>query len=402
MDYSEETALAVGEEVFTPPLSFKNASNNNNLNDNDSCDDDGKFLSRPSLRRLSTVSRKFDRQNKGYLDDTELALRRLDSKNEGQLGLDKVYDIMDSFQKEHQANTELMETLRAESRANLSLKRTILGLCTFTVLLAAANIGTSFAAARLAKDTAVSATGDLTSTADGTRIGTTSKQVSFQMQPPVLESSRRRRRLEESYCHDDIALGRACVLSGEISYAHALQLYQEFCPGWTKPGDDCTSSGSSGSGGVPSLTLICNRHQTLIRGAPWLPPASPDISPLSGLLAFPSPYLGYHATAAVFLPLSSGGSQLQLTQCQQDFRLGMACPTTAPTDLCHVFSTWEPGPCEPGIVQLCGNDDDELPWQPHHLPKLVESAPTSAPLGGDPQQVSLSGGGGGRRLMLRG
>lgn len=47
---------------------------------------------RPAMvqRRLTEVSSKYDIDGKGYLNDTEIALRRLDSKNKGFLEQDKV------------------------------------------------------------------------------------------------------------------------------------------------------------------------------------------------------------------------------------------------------------------------------------------------------------------------
>jgi hypothetical protein len=133
-------------------------------------------------RQLSTISKKFDMDGKGYLDDTEQALRRLDSQNIGHLDVHKVYDLMKGLQTAQHSNAELMETLQKESRRNGSLRRGIIALFAFTLLLTLANIGTSFAAARLAKDTQVSALGDLQSSSSGVRLGTTSKDVVIPMQ----------------------------------------------------------------------------------------------------------------------------------------------------------------------------------------------------------------------------
>jgi len=49
------------------------------------------ILEKPQMaRRLTEVSRKYDREGKGYLNETEQALRRMDSKNKGFLEQDKV------------------------------------------------------------------------------------------------------------------------------------------------------------------------------------------------------------------------------------------------------------------------------------------------------------------------
>jgi hypothetical protein len=133
-------------------------------------------------RRLSTISKKFDIDGKGYLDETERALRRLDSQNTGTLDVHKVYDLMRGLQTAQRSNVELMETLQNESRRNGTLRRGIILLFAFTILLSLANIGTSFAAARLAKDTQISSLGDLQSSSTGVRLGTTSKDVVISME----------------------------------------------------------------------------------------------------------------------------------------------------------------------------------------------------------------------------
>lgn len=91
--------------------------------------------------RLSTISAQYDRGNKGYLDDTEKKLRAMDSENLGHLDIHKVYALMQEFQ--------------AEQKKAVGLKRSVIALAAFAVLLCLANIGTSFAAAKLAKDTSV-------------------------------------------------------------------------------------------------------------------------------------------------------------------------------------------------------------------------------------------------------
>lgn len=50
-------------------------------------------VERPNMmteRRLTETSKKYDRDGKGYLNEAELAMRRMDSKNNGFLDNDKV------------------------------------------------------------------------------------------------------------------------------------------------------------------------------------------------------------------------------------------------------------------------------------------------------------------------
>lgn len=122
---------------------------------------------------LSEVSKQFDRDGKGYLDETELALRRMDSQNLGYLTVHKVYSIMQSLQTEQKKSAQLLRALDRQQKESLFLKKGILGLCVFAVLLALSNIGTSFAAAKLAKEVVVS-----TETGDLNNIATVSKSMS--------------------------------------------------------------------------------------------------------------------------------------------------------------------------------------------------------------------------------
>ena len=95
-----------------------------------------------SPRALSAVSKLYDVDGDGVLNDAERALRELDTENEGRLSNQKVLQIM-------QQQLALQHQL-------FSMKRILIGLVAFTVILALSNLGTAFAAASLAKDTSVS------------------------------------------------------------------------------------------------------------------------------------------------------------------------------------------------------------------------------------------------------
>lgn len=127
---------------------------------------------------MSIVSKKYDRNQKGYLDSTEMTLRQLDTENKGHLDVDKVYDIM--------------KELRAEQKNNMSLKKIIYALSAFSVLLCLANIGTSFAAAVLAKDSSVNThTFDLNVKGTDHRVGVTSKSNVVNWNYPTGSDGRR-------------------------------------------------------------------------------------------------------------------------------------------------------------------------------------------------------------------
>jgi hypothetical protein len=171
---------------------------------------------------LSQASARFDRNGKGYLDDTERALRQMDSQNKGFLDVDKVYHIMDSLQNEQKRNADLTRTLLDEQKKALNMKKGLIALSVFAVLLALANVGTSFAAATLAKDTSVYHS-DLVSAANGERLGVTSKLVSITAQPLSEDS---RRRLQNFDCASLSPAGANCVVAGEYSFDEAMKMYQ--------------------------------------------------------------------------------------------------------------------------------------------------------------------------------
>jgi len=122
-------------------------------------------MTSPEQRTLSKVSRSYDRGDKGYLDDYERKMRSLDKSNRGHLSNDTVYDI-------------LRESVDVQKKM-VTQRWLIIGLTAFAVLLALANVGTSFAAATLAKDTEVTPTGELANKNNHERVATTAKGYSF-------------------------------------------------------------------------------------------------------------------------------------------------------------------------------------------------------------------------------
>ena len=92
--------------------------------------------------RLSAVSKMYDVDGDGVLNEAERALRELDTEGEGHLSNQKALKIM--------------EQQLALQRQLFSMKRILIGLVAFTVILALSNLGTAFAAASLAMDTSVS------------------------------------------------------------------------------------------------------------------------------------------------------------------------------------------------------------------------------------------------------
>ena len=95
-----------------------------------------------SPNRLSRVSRLYDIDGDGKLNAAEQAMRDLDTAGVGHISNEKVYRIM--------------EQQLALQHQMFNMKRVVIGLIAFSVILALSNLGTAFAAASLAKDTSVS------------------------------------------------------------------------------------------------------------------------------------------------------------------------------------------------------------------------------------------------------
>ena len=158
---------------------------------------------------------------------------------------------MDSLVREQKQSEELLNEIRKEHKKSMSLKRGLIVTGCFALLLAIANIGTSFVAVKLIKDSEVSSSNDLVAL-NGVRVGTTSKQVEFQVHAGASNSAERRRLVEESLC-SNTASGYQCDVTGYMDLDSSIALYKEFCSGWSEdvPGDRCHG------GGVASLLLNC-------------------------------------------------------------------------------------------------------------------------------------------------
>ena len=130
----------------------------------------------PQPPKLSVVSKAYDRDNKGFLDDTEKAMRELDTSNRGHLNNAAVYELM-------------LESNR-QSKKLATQRWLLIALVCFAVILALANMATAFAAASLAKDTTVTKTGELAVKGDEeTTITTTAKGRTFSLGEAVPGSS---------------------------------------------------------------------------------------------------------------------------------------------------------------------------------------------------------------------
>lgn len=166
-----------------------------------SISDDGSLprrhrLSRPSLfkkkeRQRSTLlikdlseedqakASKFDLDGNGTLDKVELAMMRYDADGDGNLGLQEVYDIVEDHLKD---------------KNNIgALRKVIVGLTCFVVILALSNLGTSIASAVLLKDMAADTTTSELKLMNSEVMGTQSSAETFEAAEMDVDTRRSRR-----------------------------------------------------------------------------------------------------------------------------------------------------------------------------------------------------------------
>ena len=134
----------------------------------------GKFVN-----RLSTVSKMYDIDGDGQLDDAELAMRNMDTSGRGFLTNEKVYKMMQ----------EQMDTQKQLFRT----RRIMFVLLALVVILALANLGTGFAAASLAKDTTVSTNEEITHKTNGEALSTQTADEEIEIERAVIGEDGRRR-----------------------------------------------------------------------------------------------------------------------------------------------------------------------------------------------------------------
>lgn len=161
--------------------------------------------------KLSAVSQRYDMDGDGKLDDVELAMRNMDTSNRGHLSNETVFKLM-------QAQVEQQKQL-------FKFKKIMIVLSALVFLLTLSNLGTSFAAAYLAKDTTVNAKGELVNSNSKGKISTQSTNDQFTvLQAAVDETGDRRLRFcdsgrgrnndlceVDSYMYVDIAQCRAII-----------------------------------------------------------------------------------------------------------------------------------------------------------------------------------------------
>lgn len=155
---------------------------------------------------LSKSSRAWDLDGDGQLDDAELALKAMDKERTGDLSKEQLYGLM----------TDNLNT----QRELFKMKKVVMALAGITCILALSNLGTSFAAAILSKDTMASH-GALVEKSTGLALKTDS-WTNIVHEDKEATDARRQRRLQDCEAAGD---GLACVFHGHlVTNADALSM----------------------------------------------------------------------------------------------------------------------------------------------------------------------------------
>lgn len=129
--------------------------------------------------RLSFGSQMYDLDGDGELDAAEQAMRDMDKSSRGYLTNEKVYKMV---QEQLDTQKELFH-----------VKRIMFVLLAVVVILAVSNLGTSFAAAIIAKDTTTNLDAELIDKASGEHIATQTSTENFIIERTVVDTDGRRR-----------------------------------------------------------------------------------------------------------------------------------------------------------------------------------------------------------------
>lgn len=297
---------------------------------------------------LTEGSTKYPRDTKLHLDKTEFAMSAISTHNQGYLDNRQVLQIMDALHGEQKRSSELIETIRIEHKRLVSLRRAVILLTAFVILLAVANIGTSFVAVELVKDMQVNKLSHDLVSLDGERVATTPKQMELEIGGVTNISDERRRHLadlEEVACANTPA-GHECVLRGMMNFEKMIFLHKKFCPLWPNLPNTCLGDG------VSQLLLNCNGVRISIQGGVDFPQYCPEVGDYGwSFWVFPSLNEDYTVqerlwNRTVFPPKS----------CVLQYQMAAYCLTD--NSECAVFATYDLNACPDMHPRICGRADD--------------------------------------------
>lgn len=128
-------------------------------------------------RKLSVASKAYDINHMGQLDEAQRRMRELDKSGRGFVKNEELYD---EFRRNLQIQKEL-----------LNVKKLVYALIALVIIISLATLGTSFASAILAKDTATQ-NGVLVVKGDGEAVATQTNAETFKVTVETVDERCRR------------------------------------------------------------------------------------------------------------------------------------------------------------------------------------------------------------------
>lgn len=186
-----------------------------------------------SVKRLSSVAQMYDVDGDGELDEAEQQMYDMDKSKRGYLTNDKVYTMM-------QAQIDIQNQL-------FRTRRIMFVLLALVVILAISNLGTSFAAAHLAKETTTNENDELSHKTNGETISTQTAGETLDIVRATLDENGRRKLCDsdtdhcwdtESFLsmdkHDCKRLRKKCKRGNSVGLRHlwpnGAKSYVNACP----------------------------------------------------------------------------------------------------------------------------------------------------------------------------
>ena len=223
------------------------------------------------------------------LDPTEEVLQRLGSQNLDFPAKEEIDHPMYILQENrHKLAPHLGSLLDQENSNFASLKRCVMMLTVFTLLLTLSNFCISMVATQVSNDPTGSSGRWVSVSLDNgnVRASTTPKHVVVRMNPIEKETSTRHlKEVEEAACHQETYTADYagtdwetagsngttvfCEAVGSVDYDDATRLYQAFCPQYP----DITDASACANIGLSEVVLQCGASLTRILGGAYFPTA---------------------------------------------------------------------------------------------------------------------------------
>jgi hypothetical protein len=220
------------------------------------------------------------------LDSTEEVLQSLGFQNLDFPAKEEINHTMCILQENRHKLAPHLGSLDQENSNFASLKRCVMTLTVFTLLLTLSNFCISMVATQVSNDLTGSSGrwGSVSHDNGNVRASTTPKHIVVHMNPIEKETSTRHlKEVEEAACHQETYTADYagtdwetagsngttvfCEAVGSVDYDDATRLYQAFCPQYP----DITDASACANIGLSEVVLQCGASLTRILGGAYFP-----------------------------------------------------------------------------------------------------------------------------------